>query len=89
MQEICVWSLGWEDPLEKGTAAHSSILARRIPWTEGPGGLQSIWSQRVGHDEETHIHTCIIHFFLSAQNVPTEEDYNYHHFHFLDKKTGA
>ena len=41
------------------------------------------------HDEETHIHTCISHFCLSAQNIPTEEDYNYHHFHFLDKKTGA
>ena len=46
-------------------AAHSSILAWRIPWTEGPGGLQSIGSQRVGHDEETHIHTCIIYFCLT------------------------
>ena len=42
--------LGWEDPLEKGTATHSSILAWRIPWTEEPGGLQSIGSQRVGHN---------------------------------------
>ena len=42
-----VRSLGWDDPLEKGTATHSSILAwRRIPWTEEPGGLQSIGSQR-------------------------------------------
>jgi len=45
--EIWVWSLGWEDLLEKGTATLSSVLARRIPWTEEPGGLQSI---RVGHD---------------------------------------
>ena len=50
MQETQVRSLGWEDPLEKGTATHSSILAWRIPWTEEPGGLQSIASQRVGHD---------------------------------------
>ena len=42
--------LGWEDPLEKEMATHSSILAWRIPWTEEPGGLQSTGSQRVGHD---------------------------------------
>ena len=42
--------LGWEDPLEKGMATHSSILAWRIPRTEEPGGLQSIGSHRVGHD---------------------------------------
>ena len=40
---------GLEDPLEEGMATHSSILAWRIPWTEEPGGLQSVWSQRVGH----------------------------------------
>ena len=45
-----VSSLGREDPLEEGMATHSSILAWGIPWTEGPGGLQSIGSQRVGHD---------------------------------------
>ena len=50
MQEIQVQSLGQEDPLEKGMATHSSIPARRIPWTEEPGGLQSMESQRVGHD---------------------------------------
>ena len=43
-------SLGWEDPLEKEMATHSSILAWRIPWTEEPGGLQSMGSQIVGHD---------------------------------------
>ena len=45
-----VQSLGWEDPLEKGMATHSSFLAWRIPWTEEPGGLQSLGSQRAGHD---------------------------------------
>ena len=43
-------SLGWEDPLEEGMATHSSILAWKIPWTEQPGGLQSVELQRVGHD---------------------------------------
>ena len=50
MQETKVLSLGHEDPLEKGMATHSSILAWRIPWTEEPGDLQSMVSQRVGHD---------------------------------------
>ena len=50
MQETWVPSLGWEDPLKKGMAAHSSILAWKILWTEKPGGLQSTGSQRVGHD---------------------------------------
>ena len=45
-----VRSLGWEDPLEKEMATHSSILVWRIPWTEEPGRLQSMGSQRVGHD---------------------------------------
>ena len=50
MQETQVQSLGWEDPLEKGVATLSSILAWRIPWTEESGRLQSTGSQRVGHD---------------------------------------
>ena len=50
MQETQVQSLGWEDPLEKEMATHASTLAWKIPWTEEPGGLQSIASQRVGHD---------------------------------------
>ena len=41
---------GWEDPLEKEMATHSSILARRIPWTEEPGGLQFMGSHRIGHN---------------------------------------
>ena len=50
MQEIRGQSLGQEDPLEKGMASHSSILAWRIPWTEEPVRLQSVGFQRIGHD---------------------------------------
>ena len=50
MQETQVQSLCQEDPLEKGLATHSSILAWRIPWIEEPGGMQSMGSQRVGQD---------------------------------------
>ena len=53
MQETRVWSLGQEDPLEKEMAAHSSTLARRIPWTEEPGRLQSLGSLRVGRESGT------------------------------------
>ena len=49
-EEMQVPSLGWEDPLEEGIATHFSILAWRIPWTEEPGGLQSLGLQRVGRD---------------------------------------
>ena len=50
VQEIRVRSLGWEDRLEKGMATHSSMLAWRIPWTEEPGGLQSMAFRRAGYD---------------------------------------
>ena len=50
VQETHVQSLGQEDPLEKGVVTHSTILVWRIPWTEEPGGLSSMGSQRVGHD---------------------------------------
>ena len=50
MRETQVQSLGQEDPLEKEVATHSSIHAQKIPWTEEPGGLQSMGSQRVGHN---------------------------------------
>jgi len=50
MEETWVQYLGWENPLEKEVATHSSILAWRIPWTEELGRLQSMGSQRVGHD---------------------------------------
>ena len=57
MQKIWVQSLGREGPLKKGMAAHSNILARRIPWTEEPGGLQSMGLQRVRHDWATYTFT--------------------------------
>ena len=58
MQETWVQSLGWEDALEKEMAPHSRVLARRISWTEEPGGLQSRESQRAGHDRaRTHTWT--------------------------------
>ena len=58
-QEMHIPSLGGEDPLEEEMATHSSILIWEIPWTEKPGGLQSMGLQRAGHDlmtEHTHIH---------------------------------
>ena len=60
MQETWVQYLGQEDPLEKGMITHCSILTLEIPWTEEPSRLQSMGSQRVGHDlsdEHTHTHT--------------------------------
>ena len=50
MRDTWVRSLGWEDPLEKEMATHSSTLAWKTPWTEEPGRLESLGSQRVGHD---------------------------------------
>ena len=50
VQEMWLQFLGQEDPLEKGMVTHSSFLARRIPWTEEPGGLQSVGLHRVGHE---------------------------------------
>ena len=50
VQGMWVGSLGWEDPLEEGMATHASILAWKIPWTEEPGGLQFMGSQRVRHN---------------------------------------
>ena len=55
LQETQVWSLGQEDPLEEETATHSSILAWKIPWTEEPGRLQFMGSQRIGHNWVTNI----------------------------------
>ena len=51
---------GWEDPLEKEMATHSSVLAWRIPWTEEPGGLQSMDSQRIGRDWATHFQVALV-----------------------------
>ena len=60
MQEIRVLSLGWEVLLQKGMAIHSSIPDWRIPWTEEPGGLQSVGSQRVGYDRVTNTHSLVL-----------------------------
>ena len=57
MQDTLVRSLGWEDPLEKEMATHSSILSWREPWTEEPGGLQSMGSQKVRHHWTTNTFT--------------------------------
>ena len=68
MLETRVRSLGWEDPLEKEMASHYSILAWKIPWMEEPGGLQSMGSQRVGHDCFTYDNACVSG--LLSQFVP-------------------
>ena len=65
MRETWVWSLGWGDPLVKGIATQSSILARKIPWTEEPGRLQSMRSQRVGYYWVTSLS-----LFMVCQNFP-------------------
>ena len=60
-QEMWVWSLGWEDPLEEGLTTYSSILAWRIPWKEEPGGFQFMGMQRVWHNLATeHTHTQLL-----------------------------
>ena len=64
MQETQVRSLGQEDSLEKGMESHSNILAWRISWTEEPGGLQSMGSQRVKHNRATNTFTFIHKFFF-------------------------
>ena len=70
-QETRVGSLGQEDTLEKGMATHSSILAWRIPWTEEPGGLQSIESQRIGHNlsDLAHIHIFTLFKILFPKSL--------------------
>ena len=61
-QELQAWSLGWEDPLEVETATHSSVLAWRLPWTEEPGGLQSMGSQELDMSDATE-HTPSTHIY--------------------------
>ena len=65
MQETWVPSLGREDPLEKETATHSSILPWKIPWTEEPGRLQSMGSQRVGYDQTNLLQTLALEKVIS------------------------
>ena len=71
MQETWVQSLGWEDPREKEMATHSSILVWKIPWTEEPARLQSMGSQRVGHDWVTSLFTFTV---LHSQQLVESEN---------------
>ena len=64
MQETQVWSLGWDNPLEKEMATHSSILTWKIPWTENPVRLQSMGSQRVRHNCATSLHFTSLNLAL-------------------------
>ena len=71
MPEMQIPSLGWEDALEEEMAPHSSVFAWRIPWTEEPGELQSMGSQRVRHDLVTeHTHNNYFSRFVHASVVP-------------------
>ena len=77
MQVTQVWSLGWEDPLEKGMDTHSSILAWRSPWTEEPVRLQSMESQRVRHDWATNTGmyvVSIVYQILCQEQGPTKNE---------------
>ena len=78
-----VQSLGWEHSLGEGMVTHSSILAWRIPWTEGPGGLQAIGSQRVRQDLGTNIYlpkdTICISWLINRVNLDNESTLSFHH----------
>ena len=69
MRETQVWSLGCEDPLEKEMAIHSSTIAWKIPWTEEPGRLQSVGSQRVGHDWATSLHFTSFYLLILFRKI--------------------
>ena len=73
MQDTPVLSLGREDPLKEEMATHSSVLAWKMPWTEEPGGLQSMKSQRAGHDWPTNTMRTDISQFLEADAEPKRE----------------
>ena len=73
MQETWVWSLGWEDPLEKEMATHSSTLAWRIPWMEEPGGLQSIDLKELDVTEQLHYQASC--WLCSKYGTPTLENW--------------
>ena len=70
MWETQVWSLGWKDPLEKGKASHSRVLAWRIPQTEEPGGLSSMGSQRIRHKWATNTFTWLPWVAQVVKNLP-------------------
>ena len=76
MRETGIRSLGWEYPLEKEMATHSSIVAWRIPWTEEPGRLQSMGSQRVGHDWATSLHFTSLHLKRLIKRLKVPEHLN-------------
>ena len=73
VRETRVRSLGWEDPLEKEMANHSSTLAWKIPWTEEPSRLQSVGSQRVGHDSAF----TSLHFSVHRKAIYTASKFTY------------
>ena len=80
MLETQVWSLEQENPVEKEMATHSSILAWEIPWTEEPGGLQFMGSQRAGHDwatEHSHTHPQKLLMFPSGKAPPSPKNNHY------------
>ena len=80
MQDTPIWSLGWEDPLKKEMATHSSTLAWKIPWMEEPGGLQSTGSQRVWHDQATSLSSFLPSFlssFLSPLDCSHTQMFNF------------
>ena len=91
MQETQVQSLGWEDPMEKEMANLPSILAWRIPWTEKPGGLQSMGSQRVGHDSatntQTHNNLLAASIFSSNMETCLETTYKLHLYIYIQVNT--
>ena len=77
MQEMQVWSPGWEDLLEKKIATHSSILAWEIPWRKEPGRLLSMGSQRVGQDWATNIFTLLLYCCTKAKGKGGTERYTH------------
>ena len=72
MQETQVWSLGREDSLEKEMVTHSSTLAWKIPWTEEPGSLQSMGSQRVGHNWASSLSFFLFYLVTSSKRYGTQ-----------------
>ena len=85
MRETRVLSLGWEDPLEKEMASHSSILAWRSPWTEETSRLQSTGSQWIGHNWATNVSSLLIHtvlFFFFFQITKAPGRHRSAHFHW-------
>ena len=85
MQETWVWSLGWEEPPEEGMTTHSCILAWRIPWTEGPGGLQSMGSQRVRHNWATQHSTSSISSVVTVSSGQQRDSATHMHIFILSK----